>query len=150
MHLTIKQLFRLTSLLIGVTSVVSGLIFLNVNKNSVYNELIVLDLLPRPENTTELYFDNSANLPTFAASGKAIDFTFIIHNLENTDYHYTYSVFVNTNGTKRIVDSENVVVKNNDYYTRHEHFDLTNAFGSQEVVVELTNKQQSIDFWMER
>src|ERR1022692_4510520 len=108
MHLTIKQLFRLASLLIGVTSVVSGLIFLNVNGGSVYNELVALDLLPKPENTTELYFDNSANLPTVTANGKAIDFTFIIHNLESTDYQYTYSVFVNVNGTKHIVDSENV------------------------------------------
>lgn len=148
MHLTIKQLFKLASLLVGVTLVVGMLIFFNLNRASVYNELVTLDLIPKPEKLTELYFNNNANLPSSATRNQAVSFAFVIHNLETTDYQYTYDVSVNTNGTRHIVGSGNVLVKNNQYYVKNEQFKLMNATGRQEVVVELTNKQQSIDFWI--
>lgn len=147
MHLTIKQLFKLTSLLIGVILVVGMLIFFNLNRAPIYNELVNLDLIPKPEKLTELYFNNNANLPGSATSNQVISFAFVIYNLETTDYQYAYVVSVNANGTRHIVDSGNVLVKNNQYYVKNEQFNLMNSPGSQEVVVELTNKQQSIDFW---
>src|SRR6266704_4986509 len=98
MHLTSKQLFKLASLLmIGVTLVVGMLIFFNLNRASVYNELVTLDLVPKPEKLTELYFNNNANLPSSATSNQAISFAFVIHNLETTDYQYVYDVSVNAN-----------------------------------------------------
>ena len=150
MRLTKKQLFKLASLLmIGVTLVVGTLIIFNLNRASIYNELENLDLLPRPEKLTELYFNDNANLPATAADNQVISFTFVIHNLETTDYQYVYEVSVNTaKGSRRIVDSGNVSVNNNQYYVKTEKFNLLNSPGSQEVVVELTNKHQSIDFWI--
>lgn len=146
MHLTSKQRFKLAYLLIGVALVVGTLIFFNLNRASVYNELATLDLIPKPEKLTELYFNDSANLPTSATSNQAISFAFVIHNLETTDYKYTYEVSVNANGIRHIVDSGTVLVKNNQYYAKQEKFDLLNSPASQEVFVELTNNQQSIDF----
>jgi len=146
MHLTIKQLFKLATLLLGVTLVVAMLIFFNLNRASVYNELVTLDLVPKPEKLTELYFNNNANLPSSATSKQAISFAFVIHNLETTDYQYVYDVSVNANGTRHIVDSGDVLVKNNQYYVKNEKLNLINSPGRQEIVVELTNKQQSIDF----
>jgi hypothetical protein len=149
MHLTTKQLFKLLSLLlIGVTLAVGTIIFLNFNKTSIYNELVALDLVPKPEKMTELYFSDPASLPSSAISNQVINFAFVIHNLETTDYQYVYEVSVNLNGTRHIVDSGNVLVKNNQYYVKNEKFNLMNSPGRQEVVVELTNKQQSIDFWI--
>ena len=149
MHLTIKQLFKLAPLLLGVALVVGVLIFFNLNRASVYNELVTLDLVPKPEKLTELYFNNSANLPSSATSKQAISFAFVIHNLETTDYLYVYEVSVNVNGTRHIVDSGKVLVKNNQYYVKNEIFNLMNSPGRQEVVVELTNKHQLIDFWVQ-
>jgi hypothetical protein len=150
MRLTKKQLFKLASLLmIGVTLVVGTLIIFNLNRASIYNELENLDLVPKPEKLTELYFNDNANLPATAADNQVISFTFVIHNLETTDYQYVYEVSVNTaKGSRRIVDSGNVSVNNNQYYVKTEKFNLLNSPGSQEVVVELTNKHQSIDFWI--
>ena len=148
MHLTNKQLFKLVPLLIGVALVIAMLIFINLNRASVYNELFALDLIPKPEKLTELYFNDNANLPASVTSDKQLSFAFVIHNLETTDYQYTYDVFVDANGTKQIVDSGKVLVKDNQYYVKKEQFKLTNLTGRQEVVVELTNKQQSIDFWI--
>lgn len=149
MYLTIKQLFKLAYLLLGVILVVVGMIvFYNLNRASIYNELAALDLIPKPEKLTELYFNDNANLPGSATSNQVISFAFVIHNLETTDYLYDYEVSVIFNGTRHIVDSGKVVVKNNQYYVKNEKFNLMNSAGRQEVVVELTNKQQSIDFWI--
>src|ERR1700681_1840649 len=148
MHLTSKQLFKQASLLIGVTSVVGMLIFLSLNRASIYNELVTLNLIPQPEKLTELYFNNNANLPGSATSNQEIHFAFVIHNLEATDYQYVYVVSVNTSGTRYIVDRGTALVKNNQYYVKNEKFHLMQSTGRQNVIVELTNKQQSIDFWI--
>jgi hypothetical protein len=148
MHVTMKQLFKLLPLLIGVALVAGMLIFFNLNRASVYNELANLDLIPKPEKLTELYFNGNANLPN-AATNKPVSVAFVIHNLEATDFQYVYSVSVNANGTRHIVDSGSVLVKNNQYFTKNEKFSLLNVSGSQEIVIELVNKRQSIDFWME-
>ncbi len=273
MHPTVKQLFKpVVLLLIGVTLVIGMLVFYNVNGASVKNELATLDLIPKPEKLTELYFNDIANLPSSETSnlatgtyngtvydlsstyngtahdlssnvstslwltgvrqsrgeitgyldlgsglhgsgpfsgtintakhlqltvtdttgratfffegtmqsatslsgdyyqcspnptqnsqcsrasgsygiwslGLAFSFAFVIHNLETTDYQYDYEVSVNLNGTRHIVDSGKVLIKNNQYYVKNEIFKLTSSPGPQDVVVELTNKHQSIDFW---
>jgi hypothetical protein len=53
---------------------------------------------------------------------------------------------VNTNSTKHIVDSGRVLVKDNQNYVKNERFKLIKSQGNQEIVVELVNKNQSIDF----
>jgi hypothetical protein len=147
MRLTRKQLFKLVFLLlIGVTLVGGVLIFFNLNRASIHNELVALDLIPKPETLTELYFNDSTNLPKSAASNQTISFAFVIHNLEATDYQYTYKVSVNANDTRQVVDSGTLLVKDDHYYVKNEQFNLLDVPGSQEVVVELTNKQQSIHF----
>jgi hypothetical protein len=150
MRLTNQRLFKLSSALgIGVTLIVGVLIFFNLNAAAINNELVALDLVPKPEKLTELYFNNSANLPASATGDQAISFSFVIHNLEAANYQYVYEVSVNANGTRRIVDSGKVLVKNNQYYVKNEQFNLLSSPGRQEVVVALTNMQQSIDFWIE-
>lgn len=143
-----KHLFKLVFFLIGIALVVSTLIFLNFNRERVHNELVALYLLPKPETMTELYFNKNANLPDTVTENQAISFSFVIHNLETTDYQYAYDVYVDVNGTKHIIDSGHVLVKNDQYYIKKEEFNLAKAPGKQEVVVELINKQQSIDFWV--
>ena len=149
MHPTSKMLFRLISLsMMGVILVVGMIVIFNINRVPIDNELTDLDLLPKPEKLTELYFNDSADLPGSATGNKVISFAFVIHNLETTDYQYVYNVYVNVNGTRHIVDSAKVLVKNNQYYVKNEKFNLMNSPGSQEVVVELINIHQSIDFWI--
>jgi len=144
------RLFKLIPLLLGVTLVVATLIFFNFNRASIYNELATLDLVPKPEKLTELYFDDSANLPSTAKSNQVINFAFVIHNLETTDYQYIYRVSLIANGMMLLVDSGKVSVKNDQYYVKKEQIRLLSSTGGQEVVVELTNKQQSIHFWIGR
>lgn len=148
MRLTNRQLFKLLFSFMGLTLLVGMLILFNVNRAFVHSELVTLDLLPQPERLTELYFNDSANLPSSATSNRVISFSFVIHNLETTDYQYSYDISVHTNDTRQIVDRGIVFVKNDQYYVKHEKFNLVFSSGRQDVVVELTNKRQSIDFWM--
>ena len=263
MHLTTKQLFKLaSSLMVGVTALVGILIVCDFNRSTIYNELVTLDLVPKPEKLTELYFNDNADLPgsqtgnqaagtylgtiddlashvrtslsltgvrqsqgmitgdltvgsgshgsgpfsgtidnskhlqltvtdsprhakfffegamqsALSLSGDyyqcspnstqnsqcdraagdygiwslapALSFAFVIHNLETTDYQYVYAVSVILNGTRYVVDSGKVLVKNGQYYVKYEQFNLLDSPGRQEVVVALTNKNQSIDFWI--
>ncbi len=150
MHLVMKQLFKLTPFLIGVTLVAGMLVFVSLNRAFTYQELVALDLVPKPEKFTELYFNDNTSLPASATSNQSIRFAFAIHNLEAADYQYTYDVVVDAHGTRYIVDRGDVLVKNNQYYVKTEQFKLPNLPGRQEVIVELTNKQQSIDFWIGR
>jgi|SRR5436305_5113310 len=147
MHLTIQQVFKRASLFIGLILVVGMLIFINLNRVSIYNEFATLDLIPKPEKLTELYFNDHVHLPSSATGNQVISFAFVIHNLETTDYQYAYDVSVSAHGVRHIVDSGHVLVKNNQYYVKNEQFNLLNLRGSQEVIVELTNKRQLIDFW---
>jgi hypothetical protein len=145
-HQTVKQLAQLAPLLVGISLLVGVLIFFKLDNATIHNELVTLDLIPKPETLTELYFKNNVNLPDSTKSNQVIRFAFVIHNLEATDYQYTYNVYVNTNSTKHIVDSGRVLVKDNQNYVKNERFKLIKSQGNQEIVVELVNKNQSIDF----
>lgn len=123
------------------------LVFLNLNRASIYNELVAFNLVPRPEKLTELYF-NTVNLPDAVTANQEIHFAFVIHNLETTNYQYAYVVLVNTHGMRHIVDRGTVLVQNNQYYIKNVKFHLAQLSEKQNVIVELTNKQQSIDFWI--
>jgi hypothetical protein len=153
MYLTVKSLFKRTSLFkpasifIGVLAIGGILIFFNLYRASLYNELFTLDLIPRTESFTELYFNQNATLPDTATANQEIHFAFVIHNLETTDMQYVYAVSVIAHGKRYIVDHGNVVVKINHYYVKNEQMRLINSPGRQDVIVELTNKRQSIDFW---
>lgn len=148
MHLSKKRLFKLVSLLLGLGLSVVIILLLNLNSAAVYKELASLDLGPKPEKVTELYFDNSADLPASATGNQAIRFTFVIHNLETADYGYAYDVVVIANGGRHVVDVGDVLVKNNQSFIKNEEIPLVNSPGRQDVVVELVNLRQSIDFWV--
>lgn len=148
MHPTNNQLFKLTSLLLVLGLTVVIIILLNINSAAVYNELVSLDLVPKSEKLTELYFDNSADLPASVTGNQTISFTFVVHNLETTDYQYTYDVVVIANGGRHVVDGGIVLVKKNQSFIKKEEIPVENSPGRQDVVVELVNLRQSIDFWV--
>src|SRR5215469_836725 len=101
---TVQHLFKRASLIIGLSLVAGMLIFFNLNRAFLYKELAILDLIPKPEKLTELYFNDPMHLPSSATSNQEISFTFVIHDVETIDYQYVYEVSVNANGAKHIVD----------------------------------------------
>jgi len=47
---------------------------------------------PAPESFTELYFNNHTSLPEYTAINQTIPFSFTLHNLENANKTYNYTI----------------------------------------------------------
>jgi len=112
-------------------------------------EALILATSVRPETFTELYFENHLSLPNKVTLFKKNNFKFTIHNLENKDMKYPYEVYIDINGEKKIIYINSVFIKNNEYKTITADFIITIPIQRAEIVVNLINKKQQINFWIE-
>jgi hypothetical protein len=101
----------------------------------------------KPETYTELYFENQLNLPSIVKANQQYYFDFTIHNLENQNMTYPYEVYLQTGDVKLPIDRNTVTIKNSQYKTVQEGFSINVPFIKSEIVVNLINKNQQIDFW---
>lgn len=104
----------------------------------------------QPEAFTELYFKDNLSLPTRVIPKHPYFFQFTIHNLEGEDMEYSYAVYIKVRQNKLNFDKGKIFVKNNEYQTFQEKFSATSILSNSEVVVNLINKNQQIDFWINR
>jgi len=143
------QLIIVISLLIiTVCSIV--VVYQFVNYVPGVKEAIVLATTVKPETFTELYFEDHLSLPSKIADYQENKFKFTIHNLENKDMSYPYEVYIDVNGRKLILDKKSIFIKSNEFKTIDEDFTLVLTIERVEVIVNLLNKNQQIDFWMEK
>lgn len=105
-------------------------------------------LKPRPEKFTELYLEDHTMLPKSPVKDTPYDFRFTIHNLEYESVRYPYTVSIESDGVNQVLDSGAVVLKHDEYKTILESFKLITDVKRVKVKVELTDKKQSIHFWM--
>ena len=61
---------------------------------------------------------------------------------------YPYEVYIEVNGEKQSIDKSSVSIKNNEYKTIAQTFIITTQIQRAEIVVNLIDKKQQIDFWM--
>jgi hypothetical protein len=119
-----------------------------VNSIPAVKEALVLATTVKPETFTELYFEDHNNLPKTINRHEEYGFLFTIHNLEYKDMEYPYVVYLQTTDKKIILDENKISLKNGEYISIKEDFGpLKNI--RMKITVELVNKSQSIDFWME-
>jgi hypothetical protein len=116
-------------------------------------DAVALATTIRPETFTELYFENHNNLPRSIEYYKDYDFKFTIHNLEYKTMNYSYEVYIKCvnigcNGEKQIIDEGNVTLKQNEFKTINESYNIIFPTGRVEVIINLINKKQQIDFWI--
>ena len=110
---------------------------------------ITLAATHQPEVFTELYFEDHANLPKLIRDGEQYRFSFTVHNLENRDAIYPYTVYIQRGNIKVVVDQGIITIKNNDFKSVQETIGPLSPF-RKEVVVNLTGLNQSISFWMDK
>src|SRR3989344_6509010 len=146
------MMFKRITKLLAITFIGAWLITLvlisMVFKTEIKQVMAQNHLLPEPENLTELYFENHNDLPKSITSGQKYEFTFTIHNLENKDMDYPYVVFLRTDEKKIILDEKSVNLKNGEFKMIKEEFGSLNNL-KMKITVELVNRNQQIDFWME-
>ena len=109
-----------------------------------------LNLIPKQEEFTELYFDDYSKLPTQSVAGQDISFSFTIHNLEGKDVTYPYRVYFEyPSGYKYVIKAGQVTASNKESKTIlvSHRFGISNLYGK--VVVSLDNIDESIHFLLQ-
>ena len=142
LYLIILISASLTLGLIGLST------FVYENRNSL--SAFAASLKPQPERFTELYFENHTNLPKNIIIGKANSFSFTIHNLEYEKTAYLYKVYAESEGIKQEFDSNSVTLNQDESRTITENFVILVPITRPKIVVLLTEKNQSIDFWIDK
>jgi hypothetical protein len=136
-----------TGLLILAAASVVGILVLASNVPGIRNA-VTLATTEKPEAFTELYFEDHGNLPKTIEKYKEYSFSFTIHNLESKDMAYSYIVYLQRDSERTILDSGGFGLQNDEYRSQREDFGPLENLRTR-VVVEITNKNQQIDFWME-
>src|SRR5579862_8331355 len=90
---------------------------IEVNKQQIIDQLNKWKLLPQPETFTELYFNNSTNLPSYVKQNQQIKFAFTVHNLEYKTYTYPYEIYLEQNNEKTEIKKSNFTLNQNQYKT---------------------------------
>jgi hypothetical protein len=143
-----KLIIKIGLLLLAVCFIIG--IYQFVNHVPRVKEAVVLATTVKPETFTELYFEDHLSLPSKITYNRENKFKFTIHNLENKDMNYPYEVYIDVNGGKQVIDKKSIFIKNNESKTIDEDFTLVLTIERVEVTVNLINKNQQIDFWMEK
>lgn len=88
---------RLRLLFLAVFVLILGLI-LFISRGAIKAKLNDWKLIPQPETFTELYLNDytslSKSLPGEITGGEKISFSFTIHNVENKEVLYPYTVYM--------------------------------------------------------
>lgn len=143
-------------IIITAIGLFSGLIYL-ANTNPQVKKTIALATTVKPETFTELYFEDHLHLPKELPQPTSLrkitfenryTFAFTIHNLEDKDMYYHYEVYIDSGKNKQIIEQKDIFVKNNESKTIDEIFIVPNKHSRTKVIVNLTNKNQIIAFWM--
>jgi hypothetical protein len=140
------NIFLCCFILFGLIAI--GFQVLSQNKN--FRNTIALATTVKPETFTELYFENHLSLPSEIKPYKTYSFSFTIHNLENQDMTYPYEIYLQAENTKIPVDQGTVFIKNNQHKTIVKTFIVNAPLTKSLIVVNLTNKNQQIDFWINK
>ena len=143
----IKLIIRIVIPVLILLIIAAG-VFLLIRYVPSVKEAFILATTVKPETFTELYFENHLTLPKEVKLFKENNFKFTIHNLENRDMEYPYEVYIDINGEKQMIDKDTVSIKNNEFKTITENFTITTLIKRAKVVVNLSSKNQQIDFWM--
>ncbi|MFA7169680.1 MAG: hypothetical protein WC178_02395 [Candidatus Paceibacterota bacterium] len=119
-----------------------------VDKTVIYSRLNQMNLVPREDNFTTLYFENNAELPQIIAQGEEVSFSFTIYNTEGVDREYDYSVyFQNPSNLKIItVDEGTVFIKNREKKTIFETYTFRQNHEKEVLFVKLFEPKQEIHF----
>jgi hypothetical protein len=120
---------------------------INFFKVPLIKETVANATTIKPETFTELYFENHTTLPTKSTDGQEYGFTFTIHNLENQDMVYPYSVYYQFDNQQVPILNDIVGISDNSSKSIQTTIPAVD-FHPIKVVVELTNKKQDISFWI--
>jgi hypothetical protein len=129
-------------ILVVLLSIISG--------PAIKRQLNRWKLLPEPERLTELYFTKPNSLPTTYSPTTDQAVAFTVHNLEYRDEQYSYKVVEATEpgASGTVLSSGTFKLKQNQYKRLLSLEPIQPLANRVNVAVELTNVNESIDYWV--
>lgn len=144
----LRKVLWISTSFVVVCALAASLIF----HTAIANQLNVWKLLPEPERLTELYFTQPNNLPAVYTPGMPQALSFTVHNLEyaTTAYHYTVEEQDEAGISQQALTSGDFTLRQNEYKTVDLNIYLPDMGPKTQVIVTLTNTQESIRYLVNR
>jgi hypothetical protein len=117
-----------------------------INQSAIYNQLNDWKLLPQPEGTTELYFNEHLSLPNKYTPGDKYNVSFTVHSVEYKSQTYTYEIIQkdDTNNSTHVLNKGNFSLENNQYESRLAPITYVESGERSSIIINLLNKNQTI------
>lgn len=130
---------NLYNILIGITLI------------AIIAVLVLIFTTSSTESFTELYFEDHNNLPGDIELNKEYSFKFSIHNLENQQIDYIYTIYIEYYTNEKLqstetINTDGITLEHDQTATISESFEINEDFELVKVIIE-TNDQE-IHFWM--
>jgi uncharacterized membrane protein len=136
----------------------------HMEENKLYNILIIISIIgiitililifttSTTESFTELYFEDHEDLPSNIQLNKEYSFKFSIHNLENQQIDYIYTIYIEYYTNEELestetINSDSIALEHDQTATISKSFDINEDFELARLIIE-TNDQE-IHFWVE-
>ncbi len=104
---------------------------------------------PHNQTYTELAFNNVNKLPSTIPADNQIPFSFWVHNVEGRTYTYPYTVTIESGNKATTVKKGSFTLSSNGQKSIDEIIAVPSSSNRQQVDVNLTSLNQSIDFWLQ-
>ena len=142
------KLNAITVIVFILVAVAAASFFLFQPQAALYAGLHSLNLIPQPEQFTELSFENPSTLPHALVAKQPLVFSFHIHNVEFATTTYPYEVYFRYPDSSQIsLASGTVILSSDASITIPVSYSFHSPKPTGEVVVNLPAKNnQSIDF----
>lgn len=148
MEISSPKIYKKFLLALVMIGAIFALAFvMSANRSFIYAQLDSLNLIPREERFTELYFENHDTLPQKLPNANIIYFAFTIHNLQGKDINYRYVVALKNNSGQISTIADNLILikdKQSKTVSIYKVFATKNIQGT--IIVDLPELNQQIHF----
>lgn len=119
------------------------------SSQSIVNQLRKWDVLPRPDNVTELYFAKPSYLPVTYSPSQPVNFDFIVANRTSETQIYTYNVVAVPEQSMQAdaFTKSSVTVPPGQQVTQSVALPVAHQ-GRVKIEVSIPDLNQSIHFWV--
>ncbi|MBT4175145.1 DUF1616 domain-containing protein [archaeon] len=127
-------------------------ILMGITLIAIITVIILIFTTKTTESFTELYFEDHENLPSNIQLNKDYHFQFSIHNLENQQIAYNYTIYIEYYTNEKLqytetINSDSIILEHDQIATISESFEINEDF--EQIKIGIETNDQEIHFWVE-
>jgi hypothetical protein len=132
-----------------VLCAIMGAFYVDTHGQEIRHQL-TLATTRQPEQFTELYLLDTNTLPATVTPGQTVPLHFAIKNLEQKPMDYQYVITFTDAAGYTELHTANVHLANSQSQMITQNVVVPKGEGRGKLVVQLTHKNQSVHYWLER